>query len=393
MSKTMDLDREYVAATYKRYPVCLTEGKGSLLYDENGKRYIDMGSGIGVNIFGAADEEWQKAVTAQAGKLQHISNLYYTEPCAKAAELLCKKSGMKKVFFGNSGAEANEGAIKAARKYAAEKKGEEYYTILTLVNSFHGRTLATLTATGQADMHETFKPMVQGFIYSPANDIPALEEAVKNNKLAAIMIECIQGEGGVISLDEDFVKRIAEICSAEDILMIVDEVQSGNGRSGCMYSYMNYGVHPDIVTTAKGLAGGLPIGAVLLGEKAENVFGNGDHGSTFGGNPVSCAAACSVLERIDDELLSSVREKSRYLFETFEGAEGIKGVDGMGLMIGIATERSADDVIAECMENGVICLNAHGKVRLLPALNIPVDLLEEAAGVIKEACKVKPDQE
>ena len=387
MSTIYELDSTYIASTYKRFPVCITSGKGSEVMDENGKRYIDLGSGIAVTSFGIADEIWQKAVIDQIGKVQHTSNLYYTEPCARLAKLLCEKSGMKKVFFGNSGAEANEGAIKAARKYAAEKKGAEYYTIVTLENSFHGRTLTTLAATGQDAFHKLFQPLTPGFVHTPANDLPVLIETVHANKTAAVMIECIQGEGGVRALDADFVKGIARLCAEEDLIFIVDEVQSGNGRSGYMYSYMAYDVLPDVVSTAKGLAGGLPIGAVLLGEKVKDVFSYGDHGSTFGGNPVACAAGISVMERIDETLLAEVREKSAYLFDVLGKSEGINGVSGMGLMIGLDTAKPAGDVVTECMKNGVLCLTAHGKVRLLPALNIPMELLREAVAVIQEACK------
>ncbi len=380
-------DNEYIASTYKRFPIVIDHGKGSEVYDADGRRYIDMGSGIGVTAFGIADDEWQKAVIEQIGKVQHMSNLYYTEPCAKLAELLCKKSGMKKVFFGNSGAEANEGAIKAARKYAAEKKGPEYYTIITLENSFHGRTLTTLAATGQDHFHELFQPLTPGFVHTPANDLDALKKAVSDNKTAAVMMEVIQGEGGVKALDADFVKGAAELCKEQDIVLIIDEVQSGNGRSGYMYAYQSYGIMPDVVSTAKGLAGGLPIGAVLLGEKVKDVFSYGDHGSTFGGNPVSCAAAVSIVSRIDDKLLAEVREKSAYLFDIFGKAEGIKAVSGMGLMIGLETVKPAGEVLKLCMEHGVLCLTAKDKLRLLPALNIPMPLLKEAAEVIMEACR------
>ena len=387
MSTIYEIDNTYVASTYKRFPVCIVSGKGSEVFDENGKRYIDLGSGIAVTSFGIADEAWQQAVIEQIGKVQHTSNLYYTEPCAKLAKLLCEKSGMKKVFFGNSGAEANEGAIKAARKYAAEKKGPEYSTIVTLENSFHGRTLTTLAATGQDAFHKLFQPLTPGFVHTPANDLPKLIETVHAHKTAAVMVELVQGEGGVRALDQDFVDGIAKLCADEDIVFVVDEVQTGNGRSGQMYAYMNYGVMPDVVSTAKGLAGGLPIGAVLLGEKTKDVFSYGDHGSTFGGNPVSCAAAISVVSRIDEKLLGEVREKSAYLFEELAKIEGVKSVSGLGLMIGLDTEKPAGDVVSKCLENGVLCLTAHGKVRLLPALNIPMELLKEAVAVIKEACK------
>ena len=388
--KRMDIfstDQKYIASTYKRFPVAISHGKGSEVWDFDGKRYIDLGSGIGVTAFGIADEEWQKAVIEQIGKVQHMSNLYYTEPCVKLAKLLCEKSGMKKVFFGNSGAEANEGAIKAARKYAAEKKGSEYYTIITLENSFHGRTLTTLAATGQEHFHQLFQPLTPGFVHVPANDIEAMKKAAAEYKTAGIMMEVIQGEGGVKALDESYVKAVAELCRQEDIVLVIDEVQSGNGRSGAMYAYQNYGIEPDVVSTAKGLAGGLPIGAVLLGEKVQDVFSYGDHGSTFGGNPVSCAAAVSIVERIDDALLAEVREKSAFLFETFGKAEGISAVSGMGLMIGLTTVKPAGEVLAECMKHGVLCLTAKDKLRLLPALNIPMPVLKEAVEIIKEACR------
>ena len=386
MSELKSIDKEFIANTYARFPVELVCGKGSLVYDETGKEYIDMGSGIGVTAFGIADDEWKAAVTEQLGKLQHMSNLYYTEPCAMLAKLLCEKTGMKKVFFCNSGAEANEGAIKAARKYAAEKKGPEYFTIVTLENSFHGRTLTTLAATGQDHYHELFQPLTPGFVHAPANNLEAVKTAALQNKAAAVLIECIQGEGGVIPLQKDFVTGLAEFCKAEDILLMVDEVQTGNGRTGELYAYMNFGVQPDVVSTAKGLGGGLPLGAVLYGEKTEFTLGAGDHGSTFGGNPVCCAGALSILKRIDEKLLADVKKKSAMAFEALQGAPGVESVSGMGLMIGIKTVKPASDVVKACMENGVLCLTAKDKVRLLPALNIPEDVLMKAINVIKGAC-------
>ena len=386
MSELKTIDKEYVANTYARFPVEPVSGKGSLVWDEAGKEYIDMGSGIGVTAFGIADDAWVAAVTEQLGKLQHMSNLYYTEPCAMLAKMLCERSGMKKVFFCNSGAEANEGAIKAARKYAAEKKGPEYYTIVTLENSFHGRTLTTLAATGQEHYHELFQPLTPGFVHAPANDLEAVKNAALQAKAAAVMIECVQGEGGVIPMEKAFVQGLADFCKKEDILLLVDEVQTGNGRTGELYAYMNFGVQPDVVSTAKGLGGGLPLGAVLFGEKTEFTLGAGDHGSTFGGNPVCCAGALSVLGRIDDQLLKEVKEKSAYIFKTLEGAPGVESVSGMGLMIGIKTAKPAGDVVKTCMENGVLCLTAKDKVRLLPALNIPMPVLEKAIEVIKGAC-------
>lgn len=381
------IDRDYVANTYKRFPIEIVSGKGSIVYDETGKRYIDMGSGIGVTAFGIADDTWVSAVTAQLTQVQHMSNLYYTAPCARLAETLCARTGMKKVFFGNSGAEANECAIKIARKYAAEHKGEDYCTVITLENSFHGRTLTTLAATGQDHFHELFQPLTPGFVHTPANDLDALIAVAEQNKTAAIMIEIVQGEGGVNALTPEFVKGLYEYAQAQDILVIVDEVQTGNGRTGELYAYMNYGIKPDVVTTAKGIGGGLPLGACLMNEKTESVLGFGDHGSTFGGNPVSCAGAQTVIDRIDDALLAEVREKSAYVFETLTGAPGIEGVSGMGLMIGIKTAKPAAEVLADCMEKGVLCLTAKDKVRLLPALNIPMEVLKEAVAVILDAAK------
>ena len=386
MSELKQIDKTYVANTYARFPVALISGKGSVVYDEDGKKYIDMGSGIGVTAFGIADEEWQAAVNAQLGKLQHMSNLYYTEPCALLAKMLCEKTGMKKVFFCNSGAEANEGAIKTARKYAAVKKGPEYYTVVTLENSFHGRTLTTLAATGQEHYHELFQPLTPGFVHAPANNLEAVKKAALENKAAGILIECIQGEGGVIPLEKDFVKGLEAFCKEEDILLMVDEVQTGNGRTGSLYAYMNYGIEPDVVSTAKGIGGGLPLGAVLFGEKTEFTLGAGEHASTFGGNPVCCAGALSIIERIDDKLLEEVREKSSMIFEALKGAPGVEAVSGMGLMIGVKTVKPAGEVVKACMEQGVLCLTAKDKVRLLPALNIPKDVLAEAIAVLKGAC-------
>ncbi len=379
-------DKQYVAGTYNRFPVEITHGKGSLLWDTDGKRYIDMGTGIGVTAFGIADDAWQAAVTAQLAQVQHTSNLYYTEPCVALAERLCKRTGMSKVFFGNSGAEANECAIKVARKYAADHKGAEYTAIITLENSFHGRTLTTLAATGQEHYHELFQPLTPAFYHAPANDIAAMEALVKEHKTAGILLECVQGEGGVIALEPAYVQAVAALAAREDIVLMIDEVQTGNGRTGTLYAYEQFGIAPDVVTTAKGIGGGLPLGAALMSEKVATVLGYGDHGSTFGGNPVCCAGAVNVLDRIDDVLLAEVREKSRYVFETLQGAAGIRSVSGLGLMIGVETDRPAADVVAECREAGVLCLTAKHKVRLLPALNIPMDVLQEAISTLKTVC-------
>ena len=386
MHEVQALDSAYVAHTYKRFPVEIVSGKGSIVYDVDGKRYIDLGSGIGVTSFGIADAQWQQAVIAQMSQVQHMSNLYYTAPCAQLAQMLCTRTGMKKVFFSNSGAEANECAIKTARKYAAEHKGPAYSTIITLKNSFHGRTITTLSATGQDHYHELFQPLTPGFVHTEANDLPALKQLAAANPTAAIMIECIQGEGGVIPLEKDFVQGLAAFAKQEDILLIVDEVQTGNGRTGELYAYMNYGVQPDIVSTAKGLGGGLPLGATLLGEKVEETLGFGDHGSTFGGNPVCCAGAVSILSRMDRAFLDEVKQKGAYVFDTLSGAPGVESVSGMGLMIGIKTVKPAAEVVSQCMANGVLCLTAKDKIRLLPALNIPMETLEEAVDVIRNAC-------
>ena len=386
MQDLQNLDRAYVANTYNRFPIEILSGKGSVVTDAHGKNYIDMGSGIGVTSFGIADPEWIAAVSDQLSRVQHMSNLYYTEPCAALAEELCMRTGMKKVFFSNSGAEANECAIKVARKYAAEKKGSDCFYIITLENSFHGRTLTTLAATGQDVFHTTFMPFTEGFCHVPANDLDAMLAAMTDD-VCAVMIEFVQGEGGVNVLDKEFVQATAALAKENDILLMIDEVQTGNGRTGEMYAYMNYGISPDVVTTAKGLGGGLPIGACLFSEKVENVLGHGDHGSTFGANPAACAGAVSIVERIDSELLAEVKEKSAYVFDRLSKAEGVKSVSGMGLMIGVECEKPVGEVLTACREKGVLALSAKTKLRLLPPLNIPMELLAEAIDVIMEALK------
>lgn len=384
MTDVFSTDKEFVANTYARFPIDIVSGKGSLVTDSDGKEYIDLGSGIAVNTFGVADDEWIKAVTAQLGKFQHTSNLYYTEPCAALAEELCKRTGMKKVFFSNSGAEANECAIKAARKYAADKKGKDCFKIITLNNSFHGRTLTTLAATGQEAFHRDFLPLTEGFV--SVEPTPEALTAAVGDDTAAIMFEIVRGEGGVIPLERPFIDAAVGIAKEKDILLIADEVQCGNGRSGKLYAYMNYGFMPDIVSTAKGLCGGLPLGATMLGEKVEKVFTPGSHGSTFGGNPVCCAGALNILSRLDDALLREVSEKSEYIFSEMSGADGVESVSGLGLMIGIKTKKPAKEVVSECMKNGVLALTAKDRVRLLPALNIPFDLLKKALEILKNAC-------
>lgn len=381
--ETKELDNDYVAHAYGRFNVTLNNGKGSTISDDNGKQYIDFGSGIGVTAFGICDDEWKAAVETQLDKMQHVSNLYYTEPCARLAKMLCDKTGMKKVFFGNSGAEANEGAIKFARKYSYDKYGEGRSTIITLVNSFHGRTITTLAATGQDSFHTVFGPFTPGFKYCPANDIEKLNEMATDD-VCAIMFECVQGEGGVNNLDYNFVKAIEKLAKEKDILMVVDEVQTGNGRTGRYFAYENFDIKPDIVSTAKELAGGLPMGAVLFGEKVKDTVTPGSHGSTFGGNPVCAAGAISIVSRIDDEFLKSVREKSEYIKNFLMNIKGVKSVSGMGLMLGVEIEKDAKQIASECLENGLLVLTAKTKIRLLPALNISYPELDRGLKILKE---------
>lgn len=387
MNSLFENDKKYIASTYNRFPLQIVQGKGSICKDSEGKEYIDLGTGIAVNTFGFCDEEWVQAVTKQLNTFQHTSNLYYTEPCVKLAKMLSSRTGCSKVFFSNSGAEANECAIKTARKYATEVKGIKEPVILTLVNSFHGRTVTTLAATGQDVFHKDFLPLTKGFEYTPANDIEALKANVDKYCPCAIMFETVQGEGGVNPLTKEFVNEMVKIAEEKEILLIVDEVQTGNGRTGSLYGYMNYGFTPDIVSTAKGLAGGLPIGATMLFDKVKDVLTPSSHGSTFGGNPVSCAGAVSILERIDGKVLEGVRERYELIINTLTGAKGIKSITGMGLMLGIETEKSATEVVKECMDMGVLVLTAKTKVRLLPALNIPVETLKKALQVIKSVCE------
>ena len=380
------LDDRYIAHTYNRFPVVLQQGSGSQVFDENHKSYIDLATGIAVNTFGIADAEWQQAVAAQLAQLQHTSNLYYNAPSARLAQLLCQKTGMEKVFFSNSGAEANECAIKAARKFAAETKGRDYYHIITLKNSFHGRTVTTLAATGQAVFHQDFTPLTEGFLYAEPNNFEAVSRLLSRYRCAAVMLEVVQGEGGVQPLEQSYVTALARLLQEQNVLLICDEVQIGNGRSGQLYGYMNYGLKPDIFTTAKGLAGGLPLGATVFSKKTANVLTPGTHGSTFGGNPVCCAGALSILNRLNETTLAGVRRRSEYIKKELTGAPGITAVTGLGLMLGLQTQRPAPAVIAECLENGVLVIRAKDKVRLLPALNIPMPLLQKAVEVIKLVC-------
>ncbi len=384
MENIKALDQTYVAPTYGRFDAVLTRGKGSIAFDENGREYIDMGSGIGVNLFGYCDEVWKEAVVSQLNTLQHTSNLYYTGPCAELARELCERTGLKKVFFCNSGAEANETAIKAARRYGELHKGSEYYTIITLKSSFHGRTLTTLAATGQDKFHQLFQPLTPGFVTVDANDIESLKTAVRENNVCAIMLECIQGEGGVNVLTQEFIDAVKELAEQEDLLILDDEVQTGNGRTGALYAYMHYGFTPDVVTTAKGLGGGLPIGAAMLGEKAADLFHPGDNGSTFGGNPAVCAGALANLKRIDEALMDEVNRKSQRIFEALNGKPNVRSVSGKGFMIGIEPEKgTALNIAKKCLSNGVLVLTAGGnRVRLLPPLNTADEILEKALNVI-----------
>ena len=380
---TFELDSKYIAPTYRRFPVEIVSGKGAVAYDANGKKYIDMGSGIATNTFGYADTEWVAAVTEQLNAYSHTSNLYYTSPCVKLAEALCERTGMCRVFFGNSGAEANEGAIKTARKYSFDKYGEGRNKIITLVNSFHGRTITTLAATGQDVFHTTFMPFTEGFMHVPANDIDAILAAMTPD-VCAVMVEFVQGEGGVNALDKDYVSAIAKACEEKDVLLIADEVQTGNGRTGTLYAFEQFGVKPDIISTAKGLGGGLPIGAVILGEKVKDTLSAGSHGSTFGGNPACAAGAYNVISRLDEKFLAEVRAKSEYIFTRLASMKGVQSVSGLGLMIGIKADKPTPEIIAAGLEHGVLFLSAKDKLRLLPPLNITYEEIDEALAILAE---------
>ncbi|MBR3867923.1 MAG: aspartate aminotransferase family protein [Clostridia bacterium] len=381
---TIEKDKQYIANTYGRFPVTIVSGHGSIAVDENGKEYIDMGTGIGVNAFGYCDKEWVEAVTQQLNTLQHTSNLFYTQPGTELAELLCEKSGMKKCFFGNSGAEANECAFKAARKYSLDKyENPDRNIIISLTQSFHGRTLATLKATGQDVFHTTFGPFPEGFVYAEANNFDSFAETYNENVCAVIM-EMVQGEGGVIPLDKIFIKKVFEFCKEHDIIVIIDEVQTGNGRTGSMYAYQQFDIEPDLVSTAKGIAGGLPMGVCLFGEKTKDTMTPSSHGSTFGMNPVVSAGALSIVKRLDDEFLVSVRAKGEYIRNRLAECKNVKSVTGMGLMLGIETTKDAKEVVMKCIEKGVLPLTAKNKIRLLPPLNISDDELEKAMNIITE---------
>ncbi len=384
---TIERDNAYVLPTYARFPLEIVDGHGSLVYDADGKEYIDLGTGIAVNTLGIADEGWCAAVTAQLGKFQHTSNLYYHGPGAELAETLCTRTGFSRVFFSNSGAEANECAIKAARLYAAKKYSPDRYHILTLKNSFHGRTITTLAATGQEVFHRDFTPLTEGFHTVDMSMEAIRAEAAKYPaQVAAIMVEPVQGEGGVNALPREFFAALADFCHENDILLVADEVQTGNGRSGTLYAYMQFGVTPDIVSTAKGLAGGLPLGATMMTAPVADMFTYGSHGSTFGANPVACAGANYVLSVLTEQFLAGVKEREQMIRTALTDAKGIFGISGMGLMLGISVTGDAAKVLADCREAGVLVLRAKEKIRLLPALNIPKEQLQKALDVILRVC-------
>lgn len=380
-----ELDSEYLAKTYARYPVALVGGKNATLVDSEGKEYIDFGAGIAVNIFGANDEEWKAAVIEQLGKIQHVSNYYYAEPQVRLAQMLCERTGAKRVFFSNSGGEANECALKAARKYSFMKYGAGRSRIVSLKNSFHGRTLFTLTATGQDEFHRYFGPFVPDVSYAA----PEIGDVIRvaGNDTCAVIIECVQGESGVTALSPSFVSALSRWCAENDVLLICDEVQCGNGRCGTLYAYEQYSIKPDIVTTAKGLAGGLPIGACLFFERAQDAFSAGDHGSTFGGNPVSCAAAVNVISRITPEFLLEVQGKAAYLRAKLKNFEGVKEVTGLGMMIGLEIEKDSKQVAKACLEKGLLVLTAHRRLRLVPPLTITKTEMDEGLSILREVLK------
>ena len=380
-STLQQLENTYMAETFSRFPVAIERGEGATLFDTEGKRYVDFGSGIAVNIFGANDEQWKAAVIDQLSRIQHVSNYYYSEPQLDLAELLCFRTGAKRVFFANSGAEANECALKAARKYSFEKYGEGRKKIISLSGSFHGRTLFTLTATGQEAFHRFFGPFVPEVVSVDAN-MQAVEKESEN--ACAVIIECVQGESGVEALDKGFVRALRTFCDEHDILLICDEVQSGNGRTGKLYAYEHYGILPDIMTTAKGLGGGLPIGACLFFEKTEHTLKPGDHGSTFGGNPVCCAGAVSIVSRLTEDFLLEVQGKAEYLRAKLKGFDGVKRVTGLGLMIGLEVEEPAKEIAQNCLKRGLLVLTAHEKVRIVPPLNITKTEMDEGLTILRE---------
>lgn len=382
--KIKELDNENIMHTYGRYDVCLTKGKGVYAYDDNGKKYIDVSSGIGVNSLGYCDDGWVKAVSEQAGTIQHISNYYYNKVAGVLAEKLTKATGLSKVFFGNSGAEANECAIKVARKYSFDKYGRGRDHIITLVNSFHGRTIATLSATGQDVFHNYFFPFVDGFDNAIANDIESLKDTI-TDKTCAVMLETVQGEGGVNILDSEYLQQVRKVCDEKDILLIVDEVQTGVCRTGKLYGYMHSGIKPDVVTSAKGLGGGLPIGICMVNDKLKDVMGPSTHGTTFGSNPVVCAGANYIIDTVNTpEFIEEVNKKGTYFKEKLEKIKGVKSVRQQGLMIGIEVEGNAGDIAKKCTENGLLVITAKTLLRMLPPLNIKYEEIDEALAILKK---------
>lgn len=361
---------EVLAPTYGRFSVVLEKGRGSTVYDTDGKKYVDFTAGIGVNSLGFSDKRWRKAVKRQLGKLQHTSNLYYNLPQKEVAEIITRRTGMNSVFFSNSGAEANEAAIKCARKYSFDKYGDGRGEIVTLVNSFHGRTLATLTATGQDVFHNYFFPFPGGFRYAAANDMADVREKCADGKVCAVIVEPVQGEGGVVPLDASFVKELRAFTEENDILMIIDEVQTGVGRTGTLFAIEQFGVQPDLITTAKGIGAGLPIGLAIFGEKVAKTLASGTHGSTFGANPVAAAGAAEVLKRLTPDFLEEVKVKGDYIREKLLASGAVEKIDGMGMMLGLTVKGSSKDVAVRCAENGLLVLTAKAKIRLLPPLNI-----------------------
>jgi acetylornithine and succinylornithine aminotransferases len=385
LSDIKKLDQQYIAGTYARQELLVQQGTGAILSDGTGREFVDFSSGIGVNSLGLSDPQWVAAIKEQLDMLNHTSNLYYTEPQVKLAKALCERTGMKRVFFANSGAEANEGAIKTARKYSSDKYGAGRHEIITLVNSFHGRTMATLAATGQDVFHQHFGPFPQGFIYVTPNDLADLAAKV-SDKTCAIFIECIQGEGGVVPLEESFLREIQAICATQDILLMVDEVQTGVGRTGKFLCCEHFGLQPDVITLAKGLGGGLPVGAVLFGEKTRDTLTAGTHGSTFGGNPIVCAGAYQVLRSVDGKLLDDVTEKGAYIGEKVLRFPGVTSVSGRGLMLGIALKDdfTAPEIVKLCIEQGLVLLTAKTKLRMLPPLTISYAEIDKGLAILKK---------
>ena len=382
------LDEQYVMHAYGRFPVAIDHGKGATVWDTQGKEYIDFTAGIGVTSLGHGDQGWVDAVTAQAAKLGHISNLFYAEPYAKVAQKLCVRTGMANVMFGNSGAEANEAMIKLARKYSYDKYGKGRGTVITLHNSFHGRTITTLAATGQDKFHDFFFPFTEGFRYADANDLDSVE-AVAGHDVCGVMMELVQGEGGVLPLDREFVRAVADLCAKRDWLLLIDEVQSGVGRTGSLFAFQQYGIHPDVVSFAKGIAGGLPFGGVIANEKCRNVFTPGTHGTTFGGNPVAAAAACYVLDTLDDGFLAQVQEKGAYLRSRIEAMDlpCLGATRGMGLMIGVEVkgDKTNKELAAKLVESGLLILTAGPDLRLLPPLVVTKEEMDKGLEIMKAA--------